>query len=96
MSGNSKNATDKLHTYHCRGCGKPLRPGGKEIFHPECLRQDKQWRTQESRCRERTQFELWLRQQTCPHCKRTFGDSQDAKSDPAVADKMLKRVKPKP
>lgn len=94
-NNNEHYATDNPRTYFCRGCGKPLRSGGKEMFHPECLRRDKQRRTQESRRRERTQFELWLKQQRCPHCKRTLDVSQDAEGD-GTADKMPKRAKPRP
>lgn len=61
------------HSYFCRGCGKPLRAGGKETFHAQCLREDKVWRTRESRRIQRMQFDQWLTHVTCPHCKLEFG-----------------------
>jgi len=56
------------HAYFCRGCGLPLPPGSRILFHEECLKQDKRLRVRKQRQRQHEQFARWLRQQTCRKC----------------------------
>jgi hypothetical protein len=54
--------------YYCRACGDALAPGAGGLFHPDCLKADKQRRVREQRQRELEKFRRWLQRQRCPKC----------------------------
>ena len=60
--------------YYCRGCGGILPAEWHGQFHPECLKRDKQLRTQEKRRVEREKLLASLRDQHCPHCGCSLAD----------------------
>jgi len=67
------NLTPARHHF-CRGCGQPLMPGSRRLFHPDCLKEDKRRRVRQQRQQQYEQFARWLRQQTCPNCGAKCGE----------------------
>ena len=63
----------KLTQHYCRGCGKPLLVSWRGLFHPDCLRADKRYRTREKRRHERERFEAWLKRRRCHECGAKLG-----------------------
>ena len=59
--------------HYCRGCGRLLPPDFKGLFHPDCLKVDKRYRTSEKRRHERERFEAWLKRQRCHDCGAKLG-----------------------
>lgn len=59
--------------YYCRGCGDPLPRSSRSLFHPDCLRADKRYRTREKRRLEREKLEAWLRRLRCRECGAQLG-----------------------
>lgn len=68
---------EKQHQHYCLGCGKPLPPGRRGLFHHDCLKADKRYRTSERRRREREKFQSWLRRQRCPRCGARLGEQAE-------------------
>jgi len=71
--------------YYCRGCGGPLPPGFRGLFHhPDCLKADKRRRTSKKRRLERERFEVWLSRQRCPECGVRLGPGPQDDPHPSV------------
>jgi hypothetical protein len=62
------------HCHFCRGCGQPLPPGSRRLFHPDCLKADKRRRVREQRQQQYELFARWLLQQSCPKCGARCGE----------------------
>jgi hypothetical protein len=58
--------------HYCRGCGGPLAPDFKGLFHPDCLKADKRRRMREKRNWERKRIWIWLRKHGCGECQARF------------------------
>jgi hypothetical protein len=75
LSGKVTEEADRITDRHhfCRGCGAPLPPGTKRLFHPSCLVEDKRRRTRERRRVEQEKMNAKLRQLSCPRCGWKYG-----------------------
>jgi hypothetical protein len=70
---NPKGRGWNLLPYFCRACGEALPLGSRNLFHSQCLREDKRRRTREDRQREHERFGRWLSRQVCPRCGAELG-----------------------
>jgi hypothetical protein len=73
MTSRSNSTTG---VYFCRGCGGPLPPGLKGLFHPECLKADKRRRVREDREKKRWGLERLLSRVQCPQCGARFAQQK--------------------
>lgn len=80
MTTNRQQESSEIAHYHCRGCGRPLEPSSKALFHPDCLLVDKRRRTREQRQAEREKYQKWVTQQCCHRCGAKQGHPSGSKA----------------
>ncbi len=65
----------QVDTYFCRFCGKPLPLGFRGLYHPECLKNDKQRRTRVRRESQLVKFMEWFNRRACDGCRSAITKS---------------------